>query len=460
MDLMPMYDDDSECAGDQQCFSTNMDDYDYEYVQEQESLVELYQYCISPTLNDTLWYLIPLTIASFTCNVAARINYIPHKMFHSITASTGIYVLYNYAYECFFLLLFYVILSYLFLHLPKKHRQGTKVFLPSIFLILYCEVFMHAKDWNKIRGVVMIAVMKAISLTVDMSDTDKIVNVHEYIGYMLCGITAIFGPWTSFETYTNLYNEKKWKLWWFFVVISYAIVGLFCLSISNCWTNWILSDNAAKWMVAFRDAFGFRTSHYFVCFISSAIMLLGGYPLTQSLLTKPLEIEVPRSLVQVVVSWNMPMHNWLKTYVFRPGRKQLGRFGAIILTYLASSLLHGLNFQLAAVLLSLGFYTYIEYQLRQLLATEFNACIGSKQCSAYKCEHLRTTYNCYWVVLVNGAFSILAIFHLAYLGLMFDASETQETGYSYQHTINKWSELNFASHWVACTTYLAYYLIR
>lgn len=68
-----------------------------------------------------------------------------------------------------------------------------------------------------------------------------------------------------------------------------------------------------RWLLAFKDAFGFRTSHYFVCFTASAIMLLGGYPLSQTSITKPLEIEVPRSLVQVVVNWNMPMHNWLKT---------------------------------------------------------------------------------------------------------------------------------------------------
>jgi porcupine-like protein len=130
------------------------------------------------------------------------------------------------------------------------------------------------------------------------------------------------------------------------------------------------------------------------------------------------------------------------------------------MTYLASSLLHGLNFQLAAVLLSLGFYTYIEYQLRNLLANVFNACIASKHCSLYKCEHLKNSINCYWVTLVNGLFGMLAMFHLAYLGLMFDTSDTQETGYSYSHTIDKWSQLGFASHWVAFATYCGYYLVR
>lgn len=130
------------------------------------------------------------------------------------------------------------------------------------------------------------------------------------------------------------------------------------------------------------------------------------------------------------------------------------------MTYLASSLLHGFNFQLAAVLLSLGFYTYIEFQLRAVLSTTFNACISSKKCPNNQCQHEKNSSNSWWVIGVNIAFSILAMFHLAYLGLMFDTSETQEVGYSYLHTLEKWSKLGFASHWIVFATYCAYFLIR
>ncbi|CAE1268787.1 PORCN [Acanthosepion pharaonis] len=76
--------------------------------------------------------------------------------------------------------------------------------------------------------------------------------------------------------------------------------------------------------------------------------------------TRPSFIELPRSLVETVSNWNLPMHYWLKIYIFKNARP-LGNFAAVLLTYGASSLLHGLNFQLAAVLLSLGFYSYIEH---------------------------------------------------------------------------------------------------
>ncbi|KAJ8683177.1 hypothetical protein QAD02_018969 [Eretmocerus hayati] len=456
MDSVLFYED--EC-GDH-CPTENIDDLDYEYDHDQESITELYDYCIYPALNGTFWYLVPIFLGSIICNLAARIGCVPHKVFHCISAGTGIFMIMHYASGCLHLITSFVVLFHGFLYLPAKYRNGTKVFLPSLALIMYCEIFMPPAEWHKIRGIIMITVMKATSIAVDTAESNEQPDFFEYNGYMLSGVNAIFGPWTSFESYVNLYKNTKWKYWWIFVAIGYLTLAFFCLCVSNCWTSWVLSDSSMRWMVAFRDALGFRTSHYFISFTSSALLLTGGYSLTNTLVTKPLEIEVPRSLVQVVISWNIPMHNWLKLYVFRPGRKQLGRFGGVIMTYLASSLLHGLNFQFAAVLLSLGFYTYIEYQLRNLLATVFDACIASKQCSPQKCGHLRTPINCYWVVLVNSAFTVLAVFHLAYLGLMFDTSESQETGYSYSHTIEKWSQLGFASHWVAFATYCAYYMIR
>lgn len=46
--------------------------------------------------------------------------------------------------------------------------------------------------------------------------------------------------------------------------------------------------------------------------MSSTILLLGGFTSSASTIVRPIDIELPRSLVQVVVSWNIPMHTWLK----------------------------------------------------------------------------------------------------------------------------------------------------
>lgn len=80
---------------------------------------------------------------------------------------------------------------------------------------------------------------------------------------------------------------------------------------------------AHKWLAAYRDAMSFRASHYFVSFLSEASAVAAGFgykpPDSSSTrsrwevpVTEPHNIEVPRSLVDVVVSWNIPMHKWLK----------------------------------------------------------------------------------------------------------------------------------------------------
>lgn len=138
--------------------------------------------------------------------------------------------------------------------------------------------------------------------------------------------------------------------------------------------------------------------------------------------------------------------------------KPFGNFAAILSTYAVSSLLHGLNFQLAAVLISLGAYTYVEYVLRQKLATVFSACVQVRPCKK-DCPHSHKEKNSF-VIAVNIGFGAIATFHLAYLGVMFDTSaKLQDEGYNYNHTLAKWSNLNYASHWFVLATYIFYVLI-
>lgn len=57
-------------------------------------------------------------------------------------------------------------------------------------------------------------------------------------------------------------------------------------------------------------------SHYFISYIASSLLLLGGFPYALSTVVKPLKIELPHSLVHVVICWNIPMHFWLKTCTY------------------------------------------------------------------------------------------------------------------------------------------------
>ncbi|XP_073177476.1 protein-serine O-palmitoleoyltransferase porcupine isoform X3 [Lepidochelys kempii] len=147
--------------------------------------------------------------------------------------------------------------------------------------------------------------------------------------------------------------------------------------------------------------------------------------------------RVPSPSTSAATSWDSsprPLPHWLgqdslrrKTTsndVFK-NSLQLGTFSAVIVTYAASALLHGLSFHLAAVLLSLGFITYVEHVLRKRLSVIFDACLLSKRCPP-GCPHRHNTNL--WVRLLNLLFGALAVFHLAYLGSLFDidADDTVE----------------------------------
>lgn len=175
---------------------------------------------------------------------------------------------------------------------------------------------------------------------------------------------------------------------------------------------------------------------------------------TSTAIVKLSHIELPHSLVDVVVNWNIPMHYWLKIYVYIPIKQQYGHFPSILLTYLASALLHGFNFQLSIVLFSIGLFAYVEYGFRRKLANILDACVDSRTCSSRtSCDKHSHTYWHPLTIIVNVFLCLLSLWHLTYLGQLFDGSSQDTIGYSWQHVLDKWSRLNFASHLVVIGTY-------
>ena len=176
-----------------------------------------------------------------------------------------------------------------------------------------------------------------------------------------------------------------------------------------------------------------------------------------SAIVKPSHIELPHSLVDVVINWNIPMHYWLKIYVYTPMKQRYGHFSSILITYLASALLHGLNFQLSIVLFSIGLFAYVEYGFRHKLAYMLDACITARTCpSRSTCEKHTYTYWYPLTIIINIFLCVLSLWHLTYLGQLFDGSSQETIGYSWQHVLDKWGNLNFASHFVVIGTYVIF----
>ncbi|XP_072770940.1 protein-serine O-palmitoleoyltransferase porcupine-like isoform X1 [Nerophis lumbriciformis] len=369
------------------------------------------------------------------------------------------------------------VLCYLSLLLgPRCSSRG--LFLSCAILIYLLVGELHLIDtvtWHKIRGSQMVVAMKAISLAFDLDGgtVAALPPPTEFLGYVLFVGNVVFGPWISFSSYKAAVLGRQLSWLWFWRSSLSLLKSQVCLLVSSCIAPYLflffipIHGNAFthKWLGAYENALSFHFSNYFVGHLSESSSMLAGaghveekdHVRWEMQVVKPLNVEMPRSMVEVVTSWNIPMSRWLKTYVFKNAMK-LGTFPAILVTYTASALLHGLSFHLGAVLLSLGFITYVEHVLRRRLAAIFSACILSRPCSS-DCSHLHKKEL--WVWLLNLCFTFLAIFHLTYLGSMFDAGveEEVEEGYTAIHTIRRWSDLSWAGHWLLLVSWIFYRLI-
>uniref|UniRef100_A0A3B3TR51 Porcupine O-acyltransferase like n=1 Tax=Poecilia latipinna TaxID=48699 RepID=A0A3B3TR51_9TELE len=435
---------------------------------------ELAVSCGFTTLHQSLQQVWQLLLLCLVCRVCFRLG-VSSAVKHVASTLIGMYGLFLFLELHMVWVLLLSIICYLSL-LLCRHSSNKGLFLSVVILVYLLIGELHFFDmgtWNKIRGSQMVVAMKVISLAFEL-DRRKDNNLPcpaEFLGYVFFVGTVVFGPWISLSSYKNALNGPKLLVMteWF---ISQSYLWLqICLLVSTCIAPYLFplfvpiygNSVTQKWLRAYENAVSFHFSNYFVGHLSEGTSMLAGAGFTEEKdniqwIVKPLSVEMPRSMVLVVISWNIPMSQWLKTYVFKTSVK-LGTFPAILVTYTASALLHGLSFHLGAVLLTLGFITYVEHVLRKKLAYILSACILSRPCAS-DCSHRHKKTA--WVLLLNLVFSLLVIFHLTYLGSMFDpGSDEQEVeeGYAAIHTIQRWSELNWASHWVVFACWIFYRLI-
>ncbi|XP_062827360.1 protein-serine O-palmitoleoyltransferase porcupine isoform X2 [Anolis carolinensis] len=453
----------------------------------EEFYQQLLSGCVLPTAQQGIEQVWTLLLLCLVCRILWRLA-LPSYAKHLSTVASGFYALYHFFQLQMVWVVLLSLLCYLVLFLCR-HSTQRGVLLSITILIYLLMGEMHMVDtvsWHKMRGAQMIVAMKAVSLGFDLDrgDVPAIPSPVEFMGYIYFVGTVIFGPWFRFRTYLQAVESRKMSFSWFRKVCVSFFLCLVCLITSTCVAPYLFSyfiplynykllrkkrktrSTMVRWLRAYESASSFHFSNYFVGFLSETTATLAGSGFTEEkdnlkwdlTVSRPLNVELPRSMVEVVTSWNLPMSRWLNSYVFKNSLK-LGTFSAIIVTYAASALLHGLSFHLAAVLLSLGFITYIEHVLRKRLAVIFDACILSKKCQP-GCSHRNNTNL--WVNLLNVLFGALAVFHLAYLGSLFDMDaddSVEEQGYGMSYTIRKWSELSWTSHWVTFGCWVFYRLI-
>ncbi|XP_068186572.1 protein-serine O-palmitoleoyltransferase porcupine-like [Antennarius striatus] len=438
---------------------------------------ELAETCGLVTVQQSLQQLWTLLLLCLVCRLCFRLGGVS-TVKHVASLLAGIYSLFLFFDSSMLWVLLLSLLCYLVL-LLNRHSSFRGLFLSVIILAYLLIGELHLIDtvtWHKIRGSQMVVAMKAISLAFDLDrgTVPALPTPAAFLGYVLFVGSVVFGPWISFNSYQSAVEGRELSWAWLRSSALCVLKSQACLLVSTCVAPFLfylfipIQGNAVtqRWLHAYETAVSFHFSNYFVGHLSEGTSMLAGAGFTEDKdkvswdlsVVKPLSVEMPRSMVLVVTSWNVPMSHWLKTYVFKNAMK-LGTFAAILVTYTASALLHGLSFHLGAVLLSLGLITYVEHVLRKKLASIFSACVLSRPCAAV-CGHQHKKE--FWVMGINLVFSLLAVFHLTYLGSMFDPGDDEqeaERGYTAYHTIHRWSELNWASHWVVFACWVFYRLI-
>lgn len=470
--------------------------------------------CLLPVVHNGVQIVVPLFLLSLFCKIfhtfVAKNN---HFLVNLVNVLSGLAVLYYYSKASvpFILLaiLLYSLLCYLFEAFSFK-RRSRAVALTYFLALSVCNFLVDAEVWHQAMGPQIILCMKILSLEFDLlaGNVKQEPDVDDVLGYLFHPGTVVFGPWVSFTEYQMTFLSLDLKSWLLCVsdAIKFAVLSVFCLAYSNCFTNFLLGPGANIWLKAYFVAQGFRTSHYFVQYIASMTAAVSGFstkpfhgqngPRENSTANEissktaanhcssdnfdhtvedenvskqgtyvpvfyvnPFGVELPRSMGGIANNWNLFMNKWFKKYVFQqllhsePGRSNSGGvFKAVIAVYVISSLLHGAKFQVSAVLLTIGLVSYAEYELRRKLSRIYSACIHCTPCES-KCTKHKYKWNNPVVLITNLLFSLLNGFHLIYLGAPFDNSELSTVGYSYIHTMSVWANLQYASHYAILFIY-------
>ncbi|XP_066152869.1 protein-serine O-palmitoleoyltransferase porcupine isoform X1 [Euwallacea fornicatus] len=448
----------------QQDSSLNIYNYGYEENFE-ETFHDVWENCVVESIQSIYSSVNRLILLNVVFGLLTSLE-LPEALFHSLSSSFGIYMLLttvqsNTGLIVVFasVLLSYAIVKYYRFSILRGHFEQdisnlkNRIHVPVVqyaliaTFLLFQHVFLEKETWLEIRGIMMIFSMKLISTVADLP-LQNFPNFIQYCGYMFCGGNVLFGPWISYEHYLMQakFPTKK-NVYWLCGVIKSTLLCLFFLTVSNCWLNYLISENAVILLRSYKEALSFRAGHYFICYLSETTMLAAGwknpnfhfdekywhFPITDFM-----SIEFPTSLALVVINWNKPMHEFLKKYVYRKWLRA-GRFLAFLLTFIISSLFHGFELKVSTVLISLGIFSYLQMALRDYIAQAFDICVRVRSCNSCQHQIKRDNIVCRLCLLV---FSIFSVLHLIFVGVIMDESTDQVGIY------RKWQDLNFFSLWI------------
>ncbi|CAD6193056.1 unnamed protein product [Caenorhabditis auriculariae] len=301
---------------------------------------------------------------------------------------------------------------------PKFQYKGYCTLLAAISIIVSMNLYLPANRFVSVRGLFMLLAMKVTTVAFETEDGSK--SIFETLAYVLQPALFLFGPWIPLEQFSAVESERqplRKNLENILKFLALLLVSIFFLLVSSCGQTLLQPSHEL-----YRDyvtAFAFRTSHYFIGFLTQALAALFGYSVV---VCDPFSVEFPRSLVDVVVAWDVPMHTFLRKYVYLNCRK----FGLIFAIFSAFCCQFSFSWSQLPIH---GCFTITRAALR----------------SGKRVEKSAQSLVSRFASTINAFFSFVTIYHLIYLGMPFTDDES-EYGFSMQHTLKHWSRHYYASH--------------
>lgn len=472
-------------------------------IQLPDGYLESLRSCAQPSLLQVVQYVAPMLIVCLGCRILCSVHASRRKLqpgeatssgsssipLHLIHLASGLMLLYLISSHRLGLILLLSGVGYVLLQLVRLGRRGA-VILACVTIgsqfIYELLIWRQRSDWSQLRGIQMVVNMKLISLGFDLTDLGatksrsiRVPNPLVYMGYIYSPATCCLGPWVSFATYLDsLVPRSRWVVT-LRRLIPNLLLCVIALVVSNCIAPFLgeVFATMSHFLGMYFEAMSVRSSHYFVSFIVQALLVAcdqgteNESPLMGPLVTQPWRIEWPRSISSLVRSWNVPMHEWLKRYVYGPWKQEGGSSKArtilaVLCTYLVSSLLHGMDLRIYLVLISLAIFGEGEVLLRRHLSSVLDACLSANRCQGRdRCRYTNCpskrnwlSFRSFLIRLANLGFTVLTIFHLAYLGVVL-LGESLESGEGNESFLDHWQRAGYLSHYIGVGTFVLYLFI-
>ncbi|EDS25722.1 conserved hypothetical protein [Culex quinquefasciatus] len=167
------------------------------YEDEHLEWSDLYQSCVLPSFLQISAYILPFIGANILlcCSLKLQSRYAPAKGFiaHILSSGVGIYLLYStmhsgHLYVILLLISIYLLLKASFIWQTCRLRFDYIISIYAVMYLILCEIIEEDRGaWHHARGVLMIAVMKAISLAFDTRADARLKDAFSILSFLGTG---------------------------------------------------------------------------------------------------------------------------------------------------------------------------------------------------------------------------------------------------------------------------------